>query len=108
MAQPRSDALAELEPLMADHDGRTPAELGSPFGRLVVRPPQRPWDQRRGEGVVFLGAHVDQSGRFGHTNETVKLVDGNRVESRHDASLCLRVDAMLRRVASWGDRIPHE
>ena len=47
VTQPGGDALAELESLLADHDGGAAAELGRPLGHGSVRAPDRARDQAR-------------------------------------------------------------
>ncbi len=108
VAEPGGDALAELQALLADDDRRTaPANSRAHSGARL--------EGRRTEPGISRGSAAKSSsvrtsmsaGHFGVPIEAGELLDGDGVDRRHVRPPCEDQDAMLRHVASWGDRDPH-
>ena len=108
LPQPGGDAMAELQALLADDDGR--AAVRAPAPSATARRMRR-----RSEPGISRGSAAKSSssrtsmmaGQFGvptrrasFSAEMVLIDDMMRPP--------FEWDAMLRHVASWGDRIPHE
>ena len=109
MAEPGRDALAELQALLADDDGGAAGEVLPPSadGSAWERR-HEPGMQPRIGGEILVGADIDEGGASGRADQASELVSGDGIDRRHGLRPWHeKRDAMLRHVASWGDRIPH-
>jgi hypothetical protein len=80
MAEPGGHALAELEALLADDDGRLADELLGPIGRPGPWAADGARDQARVGGEVLVGLDIDENRALGRANQAGELVDGNGVD----------------------------
>src|SRR5829696_8496824 len=82
--EPSGDALAELQPLLADDDGGAACgEFGRPFGDVAVRAPHRARHEARVAGEVLLGADVDEGRAIGPADQAGELFRRDDVWRRH-------------------------
>ena len=86
-AQEGSNAVTELQALLADDDGRSTSKLGRPFARAYRRAANRAGDKARVSGKVLVRAHIEQRGTLGRANQSGELFRSDAVDGRHDASL---------------------
>ena len=81
--------MTEFQALVANHDDRLTAKLGSPVSYGLARPANGTGYKARISRKVIVCAYINDRRTFGRTDETKELFGGDAVDGRHGASLLM-------------------
>jgi hypothetical protein len=83
VAEPGRHALAEFQPLLADHHDGAAGKLSGPVRGVGIGAAHRTGDEAWRGGKILVAADVDEDRAFRRADEARQLFSGDGVDRRH-------------------------